>query len=1008
MPEGDYTYLIQLKVDKRSITKASKDLNAAVAKLSAKLDQKPNTNIKNLTDQFRKLGDTATNSATKVSNSSKLVSKSATRMAKSSKYLNRQNKKTAAGFGSMVKRALAMVPAFFIAKTAFSLLSQAITNTASHIVGLDAILTKSQSVTNLSANQTDNFRFSLASLAEQLSADTGRDVREVAESYYQLATAGLAVQASFSGMEVALKTAIGTHGDVTQTAKLLATVYNVLGDNIEGAVGESQKMKKIGDTLATLWKDNTINTDEFIKAIKNFAPTAKSYQLTLNETFQLAAAAATLGSTGSNAGTQLSRGFVFLQTHAKEVNRQLERTVNFTKENPYKIYREVIDSLNKDLNSGRIIGSQVTGIFGKKGSKTTAAFIANLKVLRDAEALLRKDVSGASDELYNLELGTLENQLKRFPKLIGQVGAAFFESAFGTSKLTSAVKNLNNSLDSNIKKLKQSANQYRSFFSFLGKNSNFLTGLTKGLVDSAPEEQITYSKRFGRGKRTKVTKSSREISEGSLPGIFDDPSSVISKELRQQYDEIQQLINEASRKKVGTRRGRRGIRKSIFARDRDAQERLFSRVYELTNNLELARASVPKSVAGSISEKVLTDLESKKSIEEEGKRRDISDQLVGQAEKLSTTLERNLVATSRLTALGYTRLEILNKQLDLVTSSKDVEDKKIEIIKLQNQQYVAQAEILNNSLKGSLANVITGDSSFSNALSKIGDTIQDQIAEATAERLVNSVNKKTGIGGIFSEFITSLQGKDDSIGAVIESAHKEGGISVKNSILEAYSNISPHVPGQAQGQGGLEGAAGGLQSIDNLINKASGSTKKPFLQRDIISPTPLEGPYGPPSAQYPQGKPPVGASSGGILGGSGFTAGQALGAASAVNSLINLKEKQGSGDVAGGALQGGIAGFQLGSTIGGPVGGAIGAAVGAAYGAIQAGKSKTTTEVTQETVQIASKIDITNKSLAILNRNFVDLSQKIETFILPDSSYFTQQFSSIASDFSKNSRRGFS
>jgi hypothetical protein len=52
------------------------------------------------------------------------------------------------------------------------------------------------------------------------------------------------------------------------------------------------------------------------------------------------------------------------------------------------------------------------------------------------------------------------------------------------------------------------------------------------------------------------------------------------------------------------------------------------------------------------------------------------------------------------------------------------------------------------------------------------------------------------------------------------------------------------------------------------------------------------------------------------------------------------------------------------------------------------GKKKTTTQVQEQTIQVGSKIDVTNKQLEIVNRNLVALRQTFEGFILPRSSYF--------------------
>jgi hypothetical protein len=63
------------------------------------------------------------------------------------------------------------------------------------------------------------------------------------------------------------------------------------------------------------------------------------------------------------------------------------------------------------------------------------------------------------------------------------------------------------------------------------------------------------------------------------------------------------------------------------------------------------------------------------------------------------------------------------------------------------------------------------------------------------------------------------------------------------------------------------------------------------------------------------------------------------------------------------------------------------------------------TETQTELKNIASKIQVSNKELQVVNRNLVALKNE-KTFILPESAYFSSKLGNIEDAFSVHSSRG--
>jgi hypothetical protein len=69
------------------------------------------------------------------------------------------------------------------------------------------------------------------------------------------------------------------------------------------------------------------------------------------------------------------------------------------------------------------------------------------------------------------------------------------------------------------------------------------------------------------------------------------------------------------------------------------------------------------------------------------------------------------------------------------------------------------------------------------------------------------------------------------------------------------------------------------------------------------------------------------------------------------------------------------------------------------------GSKQTSVQTQTQESKLATKIDISNKSLEMINRNLVDLKSIMTTFVLPDSAYYGTK-RNIEDQFSLSARRG--
>ena len=373
----------------------------------------------------------------------------------------------------------------------------------------------------------------------------------------------------------------------------------------------------------------------------------------------------------------------------------------------------------------------------------------------------------------------------------------------------------------------------------------------------------------------------------------------------------------------------------------------------------------------------------------------------------------------------------LRLELELVAANQylyDSETKVLKILELQSaiivEQY-AQVEKIASSLastfQGGLEDFFKGTSNFESIFTNLGKAMSDSFISQVSAGLTESLFNFTGMGDIFGISMTQVKGMLGGLGGKIEAAHS----TVYDFIVRG------HKDGIAQAQA-MAAAGGGAYRGEYPTG-----TYYPGAGGDLYGPrvggeTPVFGMQGGPLSTYasggsvlgqslktpktsgPTGMQKMGYASGAMLTAyslaqSARTGGGGMGAAGGIASGVgSLAMGAGSAAAAGvfgaGAMAGGLMG--MGALIPG-----IGLALMAAglimtFIASSKKSSQTSVETRVAENRVASKIDVSNKQLEIVNRNLVALRADVKTYILPASAYFSTK-RNLEDEFALSSMRGF-
>ncbi len=321
-----------------------------------------------------------------------------------------------------------------------------------------------------------------------------------------------------------------------------------------------------------------------------------------------------------------------------------------------------------------------------------------------------------------------------------------------------------------------------------------------------------------------------------------------------------------------------------------------------------------------------------------------------------TTAEKIDGVTNKLILDEKARTKALEIQRDLIES--------------QFKMIMKYSDLLQDAFSGALEDWFSSDKTFTQAAQSIGDAVTKIFRGTLSKSLTRVLFDNTGMGTAFGEAMSWLE--DPISGAFIRGANAAAPIltqAMVNGALQTTSGRSSSVlSGNALGF--LNLPFGGQQTmIGSQMGYRTSSGGKPYSTYGQMiggAAVGLMTGYSTYQAMANKGANPIMAGTAGVLGGYGAMAmmmpgGQAIGAALMGASML----------------------MQMFSS----------------------GKNSQTTVETKETMnQVASKIDISNNRLELINRNLIALRQEI-TYILPNSAYFSES-RNLTDQFSLDMRRG--
>lgn len=1048
MANESINYLIRFILDKRGVreaTKAVTDLNKIIPKEFEKAQEviskqfqvigqrgtsqigRFNIIFRDTNNQFRKL----TGEMIKVDKGWQVLSKSIDITRLSQRDFNVTTTSTIDNLKRLAYRAALTIPIWYTLRRAIMSVITTITDGLRYWEQIDKELARvGMTLGDVSTkNEILNNVFDNAS---KIASQYGLSIDDLVKTFYRFKTIGLSIEESMAGMLASAKGSVAMLGDLDLVARALSSSYLLLGKTMTGATPDIKMLSSLGK-LMILYRDNAFELNEMARAIERFLPTANTLNFTFDE---MIAFLATLHSgfiKDSRAARLFRTMMINLVQNLDTVARVIDIKFNTELERTPDILFKVISTLSRLAKEGRLPLEQLSSILGTmvggvRAQDVARALIALPQVLARNYKIFGM-TAGQAIRALNEQLESNEDRLylqrQRLRELRREIGQAFVVGITGADDFAQALDWINDRLQKMI-----------DFVKAIGQSlPEILSGLTGAIIG------------FGLGGPAgaiggTAIGSILGVGVGSLGEQLRDRAR-ISKDIAR---DLNQLVNAFNRG-IGNLEFNELYKLFNLISDESFRKKLFE---ILGPNAIILIRQIADEYSKTLKDTTIvldkikvdekTSLEQRRQLTFEERRR--LDLLKDELEYLQMALDGyNRIEISYQRAYNFlddfvqkynkshlTQLETSELLLEAMRGNYAKifevigkgEDAFRDIIKLQQllnnvaQDYyntlIKYSDQFKSTFRDAFADLLKGASSVDKFVQSLSDKIRDMFATSISEAFTSMIWKITGLGNIFGGIFAGIE----NIGTNIQIAGTYHANVVANAIIKA-SNAGARSYAEAISTGTFTPASnitigGGFGGLRFATNVAGGfglfgglGNIFGFLNRPIVTGIPrLPIPVGLPGMGLAnlarQSAPTPGPTWAQLLG---------LGMATALTGGA-LGPLGGLGTAMMGISQLAQAGLIRGTlgTWGTSWMGPVGIALSIASMFLAMGKTREQTQEQQRTMQIASRIDITNRNLEIINRNLLALRSDIRTFILPSSAYFAEKIN-LEDEFALSSTRGY-
>jgi len=290
------------------------------------------------------------------------------------------------------------------------------------------------------------------------------DAKQAGEVLWQLGSAGLNASESLAALGPVLGLIRASEGDTTETTKIVAGVFNVLQDSIEGAAQAGTKFRIITDVIAKVFRDHQVELSELNQGYRFAISSADTAGLSF---YELSAMLGVLNDNmikGSRAGRGLQQVLVHIAKDPYEIVAsfiELAKHMNVPLEVYEKLQKPIANMSTMELmrefsNIVKASGKSLEALsremdkFGMIGGRTLAPLLLNFDKVDTTVQQLILHSTGSTQQMAQHITTTIAANLRRvasyfeqymYPVITG-LNTIFSATLIGFVKLAGAMEGI--------------------------------------------------------------------------------------------------------------------------------------------------------------------------------------------------------------------------------------------------------------------------------------------------------------------------------------------------------------------------------------------------------------------------------------------------------------------------------------------------------------------------------------------------------------------------------------
>jgi len=342
--------------------------------------------------------------------------------------------------GKAMKRALIVAPVWLAIRSAMMLVIRTIRETIKAYVDLDDGLSRIRTVMHGTKKDIETDMVAIEDQIVEASLNSRIAMKDLAEGFYFLKTAGLTTQESMEAFEATMNLAIGTTNSMGESARAVAGIYNTMGKYIGINLTAHQKFQHIADVLAYTYSTQDVQLSELIQSYTKMAPYVTGLSDSFLELTTMLGFLNTRLLRGGRTGRLTGRAILQLTKNSEKLSKIFD--ITFDPDKPIDLL-DTIGKIQKRMGkTGKITAEQgqiIQEVFATRGGVAIRLLIEHFDELEEQIEEASEASEGFAKAMKDIRMGTIAGQMERLKNVQAVLVLEFTKGYLGTAKLATSL-----------------------------------------------------------------------------------------------------------------------------------------------------------------------------------------------------------------------------------------------------------------------------------------------------------------------------------------------------------------------------------------------------------------------------------------------------------------------------------------------------------------------------------------------------------------------------------------